>query len=171
MKLFHLQSALKVTEREIEVYEKIKSCDLQHPPFAHCFASSAAPFQAIVLEEFEHDLRAVPPTPQARKLVAVQVLRGLVWLHQVYVHCDLKPANILWTTVGQRVALADFGCCERLNEWLDPRTRICCTPCYRGPELWPRSVRSNVKILPTVDIWSFACSVWEMRMAGQMFFR
>ena len=168
VKLFHLQGGMQVTQREVEVYELIKACGLKHPPFAHCFASSAAPFQVIVLEEFEHDLRAVPPTThQALKLVAVQVLRGLAWLHQEYVHCDLKPANILWTTVGQRVALADFGCCEKPNEWLDSPN--CCTPNYRGPELWPRTC-SGVKIRPSIDIWSFACSLWEMHMEGRLFF-
>ena len=92
-------------------------------------------------------------------LIARQVLRGLAWLHQSYVHCDLKPTNILWTTVGQRVALADFGCCQRIGSLL---VDVCCTPNYRPPELIAsRQTWAGKTVHPSLDIWSFACTMWE----------
>ena len=174
IKLFHFQGNPKVTECEIEVYEKTKLCGLEHPPFAKLFASSAAPFRTIVMEVFEHDLRSFmvarphAPTLQEAKLVARQVLRGLTWLHQEYVHCDLKPANILWTTVGQRVALADFGCCQKIGTTFD---YVCCTQNYRAPELWPsREAWAGRSVSPVVDVWSFGCTLWEYLMGGKLFF-
>ena len=169
IKLFHFQGNPKVTEVEVEVYEKTRSCSLKHPPFAQFFSSSAAPFRVIVLEVFEQDLGAVPllARPQVTMVVAKQVLRGLVWLHQEYVHCDLKPANILWTTVGQRIALADFGSCQRIGSLLDD---VCCTPNYRPPELLKsRKPWAGQTVHPSIDIWSYACTMWEFCM-DKLFF-
>src|SRR5690606_9995523 len=49
---------------------------------------------------------------------------------QGYVHCDLKPNNILMK--NKNLLLADFGL-TRIKEYIDPD--FCQTYCYRAPEL------------------------------------
>ena len=86
-----------------------------------------------------------------------------------YVHCDLKPANILWTSTGQRVALADFGACQKIGS---APAHICCTANYRPPELW-EGRKSYIKggLQPSIDIWSFGCLQWELVIGkGRLFF-
>jgi serine/threonine protein kinase len=61
----------------------------------------------------------------------IQVARGLKYMHQLgYVHCDLKPINILRTPMGQ-VKIIDFGQSCKIGTVKD---RIQGTPDYISPE-------------------------------------
>ena len=61
----------------------------------------------------------------------IQVARGLKYMHQLgYVHCDLKPINILRTSMGQ-VKIIDFGQSCKIGTVKD---RIQGTPDYISPE-------------------------------------
>jgi eukaryotic-like serine/threonine-protein kinase len=61
----------------------------------------------------------------------IQVAKGLKYMHQLgYVHCDLKPINILRTPTGQ-VKIIDFGQSCKIGTVKD---RIQGTPDYIAPE-------------------------------------
>lgn len=89
------------------------------------------------------------------------ILQGLEALHaKGYVHCDLKPVNILVfpsKTLGEPwdLKLSDFGSAK------EPKTdhsRLCSTVQYMSPEaFW-----EIPPIDPELDIWSLGCVVYEM---------
>jgi len=63
--------------------------------------------------------------------VFIQVARGLKYMHQLgYVHCDLKPINILRTPTGM-IKIIDFGQSCKIGTVKD---RIQGTPDYISPE-------------------------------------
>ncbi|KAJ0104549.1 hypothetical protein Patl1_18263 [Pistacia atlantica] len=92
------------------------------------------------------------------------ILKGLCSIHEKgYVHCDLKPANIL--VFPQKdginsIKIADFGLAKEPNETLNPncyKFRFRGTPIYMPPE----SVAFG-EIDTALDIWSLGCIVVEM---------
>ncbi|KAG2302282.1 hypothetical protein Bca4012_060600 [Brassica carinata] len=96
---------------------------------------------------------------------ALMILQGLEALHsRGYVHCDLKPANVLLfpsETFGEPwdLKLADFGLSKEPGS--DSRSSLSGgTPQYMPPE----SLRPNgVKMVgPAVDMWSLGCVVLQM---------
>ncbi|CAN6866809.1 unnamed protein product [Brassica oleracea var. botrytis] len=96
---------------------------------------------------------------------ARMILQGLEALHsQGYVHCDLKPANVLLflsKTFGEPwdLKLADFGLSKEPGT--DARSSLSGgTPQYMPPEsLGPNGVKM---VGPAVDMWSLGCVVVEM---------
>ncbi|ESQ51196.1 hypothetical protein EUTSA_v10017950mg [Eutrema salsugineum] len=97
---------------------------------------------------------------------ARMILQGLEALHaKGYVHCDLKPGNILLfhsTTFGEPfdLKLADFGLSKEPNSsYAHP-----CGSMFPGtPHYMPReSLGPNGLIDPALDIWSLGCVVYEM---------
>ncbi|XP_042983360.1 mitogen-activated protein kinase kinase kinase 20-like [Carya illinoinensis] len=103
----------------------------------------------------EHDVRRY----------TTMILKGLRALHkQGYVHCDLKPANILAFSTGSggvsKVKITDFGLSKipgEENEIMRKRFSFRGTPNYMSPE----SVLWGI-ITPALDIWSLGCVVVEM---------
>ncbi|KAH0910067.1 hypothetical protein HID58_033388 [Brassica napus] len=96
---------------------------------------------------------------------ALMILQGLEALHsRGYVHCDLKPANVLLfpsKTFGEPwdLKLADFGLSKEPGS--DSRSSLSGgTPQYMPPEsLGPNGVKM---VGPAVDMWSLGCVVVEM---------
>ncbi|KAE8690895.1 Serine carboxypeptidase 44 [Hibiscus syriacus] len=91
------------------------------------------------------------------------ILQGLSFVHRRgYVHCDIKPENILVFPYqfGNRynLKLADFGLAKEPGDdtWLTLE-RFRGTPAYMSPE----SVK-NREITAALDIWSLGCVVVEM---------
>lgn len=92
------------------------------------------------------------------------ILRGLRHIHERgYVHCDLKPENIMLVPrgrAGEFVAkIGDLGSAKRgkQSSW---RKLLACwegTPMYMSPEV----VRENVQEAAS-DVWSVGCIVFEM---------
>ncbi|CAA2935189.1 mitogen-activated kinase kinase kinase YODA-like [Olea europaea subsp. europaea] len=101
------------------------------------------------------------------RVYARSILQGLNHIHGIgYVHCDLKPDNILLVRSGRRTRvpefrakIGDFGLAKRAQgnkkRKLEPYWRG--TPRYLAPE----AVVDNVQEFPS-DIWAFGCIVLEM---------
>lgn len=94
------------------------------------------------------------------------ILKGLSYIHaKGYVHCDLKPDNILafpsdQNQTGYRLKLADFGLTREPGEVFDEdyyKLQFRGTPLYMSHE----SVAFG-EIEPALDIWSLGCIVVEM---------
>ncbi|CAN4098440.1 unnamed protein product [Withania somnifera] len=94
------------------------------------------------------------------------MLRGLNHIHAIgYVHCDMKPENILLlpnSSKGRtefRAKIGDLGLAKKGNQSkkrrLEPYWRG--TPMYLSPEV----VADNVQESPA-DIWALGCIVLEM---------
>ncbi|XP_010484956.1 PREDICTED: mitogen-activated protein kinase kinase kinase 1-like [Camelina sativa] len=107
--------------------------------------------------------RGKPMPENMIRRAALMILQGLHALHSNgYVHCDLKPANVLVfpsTTVGEPwdLKLADFGFSK--EPCTDSRSLFHGTEQYMPPEsLGPDGEMGS----STVDIWSLGCMVIEM---------
>ena len=93
------------------------------------------------------------------------MLKGLAYIHEKgFVHCDLKPDNILVfpSRFGISLKIADFGLSKKAGECQiydqnseDPRYRG--TPLYASPESYFDGIHEAA-----LDIWSLGCVIIEM---------
>ncbi|CAN8258179.1 unnamed protein product [Cochlearia groenlandica] len=98
------------------------------------------------------------PDPMIRRFTCM-ILQGLAAVHEHgYVHCDLKPDNILMFP-GCELKISDFGLSRREGDykWWDPSFPFLGTPMYMSPE----SV-SHGETKKGLDLWSLGCIVLEM---------
>ncbi|KAG8373174.1 hypothetical protein BUALT_Bualt12G0143600 [Buddleja alternifolia] len=101
------------------------------------------------------------------KVYTRSLLRGLNHIHQIgYVHCDMKPDNILLVPNYGRNAItefktkiADFGLAKRAKTSKKRKLEAYWrgTPMYLSPE----AVRDRVQKAPC-DVWALGCIVLEM---------
>jgi len=93
---------------------------------------------------------------------AVSLLRqaavALSELHQRgFVHCDVKPANLL-LRCGRDLVLADFGqACRAGSSSPAPRGTVIGTPCYAAPEQ-----SAGAAAEPAADVYSLGVVFFEM---------
>ncbi|KZT64315.1 kinase-like protein [Daedalea quercina L-15889] len=104
-------------------------------------------------------------------LVTAELVLGLDWLHSKgYVHCDLKPANILVGGSGHCV-ISDFNSCKWLTQGeklrRDAVDDVLITQYYAAPELIADAV--DVEYDQSVDIWSLGVVVSELLTGKQLF--
>lgn len=113
---------------------------------------------ALLMELFDGTpLDRQRPTEQLKLLdVFMQVAQGLSSLHGLgYVHCDLKPNNIMVNAEGQ-VKLIDFGQACKIGA---VKERIQGTPDYIAPEqvrCEPLSVRTDVFSFGATMYWALS---------------
>lgn len=95
----------RVFKREISIYEHLVGSDGLIPTYYGCTAD-----QCLIIERFERDLTGAPTlSNDSCNTVATSIIDCLRYLHGVgYVHCDVKPANIL-VDKNNRAVLSDFG--------------------------------------------------------------
>eukprot|EP00301_Raphidiophrys_heterophryoidea_P006315 c12557_g2_i3.p1 GENE.c12557_g2_i3~~c12557_g2_i3.p1 ORF type:complete len:762 (+),score=160.31 c12557_g2_i3:145-2286(+) len=87
---------------------------------------------------------------QARRLFR-GLVRGIEYLHaRNFIHCDIKPANMLMTSTGE-VKICDFGISRIFSDQM-ASDRPLGTPAFMAPELLAVGV-------PQV---TFACDVWGL---------
>ncbi|VVB03098.1 unnamed protein product [Arabis nemorensis] len=105
------------------------------------------------------------PEPLIKEFTRM-LLEGLATIHgQGYVHCDLKPGNILVFPrcgdykSGYELKISDFGLSKREgdSDWWQPNRPFAGTPIYMSPE----SV-SHGETGKGLDLWSLGCVVLEM---------
>ncbi|EKG02851.1 protein kinase, putative,serine/threonine protein kinase, putative [Trypanosoma cruzi] len=93
--------------------------------------------------------------PILRKF-ARHLLEAIAFIHKEGIsHRDIKPANILVSDRGV-VKLCDFGCSKRVNELSKSTNCVIGTPLYMSPEF----IKGEFN--PKSDIWSMACSLFEL---------
>ncbi|KAL3646386.1 hypothetical protein CASFOL_011566 [Castilleja foliolosa] len=84
------------------------------------------------------------------------ILTALVHIHKLgYVHCDVKPHNMLLVGGDDNAKLADFGTCLSIDDG-----KFCG---FRGTVVYVASelVAWN-KFVPESDVWGLGCSVLQM---------
>ncbi|XP_069819432.1 mitogen-activated protein kinase kinase kinase 1 [Dendropsophus ebraccatus] len=94
-----------------------------------------------------------------------QILRGLSYLHEnQIIHRDIKGANLLIDSTGQRLRIADFGAAARLaskgtgaGEF---QGQLLGTIAFMAPE-----VLRGQQYGRSCDVWSVGCSIIEMSCA------
>ena len=88
---------------------------------------------------------------------SIQILNGLRFIHEYFIHADLKPENILIINNSDNnfiLKICDFGL-SLDNKYFDNITVQ--SLYYRAPE-----VVFNIKFNNSIDIWSFACILFEL---------
>jgi serine/threonine protein kinase len=110
---------------------------------------------ALILELFD-GISLEQQTPRELTEIVnvfIQTAQGLQALHQIgYVHCDLKPNNILRDNATGKVKVIDLGQAAKIGA---VKTRIQGTPDYMAPE--------QVKCLPMTvktDVFNFGATIY-----------
>ncbi len=117
----------------------------------------------------EERLQAQGPLPVDEAVhIAVDICAGLSYAHaQGVVHCDLKPANILFAANGS-AKVADFGIAHVSEEmltrsWMTPAGFVVGTLPYMSPEQ-----ADGVRDDPRVDIYALGAVLYRM-LAGRTY--
>lgn len=83
-----------------------------------------------------------------------------------YIHCDLKPDNILVSKDTQSIKLCDFGSCLNIKEEVGPDmvTEYLVSRFYRAPEI-------ILGCIPDfqIDVWSAGVTLYELYTGKIMF--
>jgi len=133
------------------------------------FAFQKGAYSYIVMD-FEHGgdlhgiLRRYQLTSSAVRFYTSQLLLALEHIHiQHIIHRDVKSENILLDKHGN-IKLADFGLAKKLNENEKTNT-LCGSDAYLAPEVIAGDFYSC-----SVDIWQFACLLYQLFVGRPLFF-
>ncbi|KAL3533692.1 hypothetical protein ACH5RR_007213 [Cinchona calisaya] len=110
--------------------------------------------------------------PEAEvKCFTKSILKGLDWIHETgYVHCDLKPDNILLVPNSRRgsvyfiAKICDFGLAKKrvkVQQRVPKKRKL--ENYWRGTPMYisPEAVTESQQEAPS-DVWSLGCIVLEM---------
>lgn len=118
----------------------------------------------LSLEYCDHDLASlIDNMPKGYavsevKCIAMQVLRGLEYLHsKSIVHRDLKVSNLLMKNNGI-VKIADFGLARYSSDVVKPSTPQVVTLWYRAPEILLGAKFHD----SAIDMWAMGCIFGEL---------
>jgi serine/threonine protein kinase len=94
-------------------------------------------------------------TPLKSLKVIKEVSKGIEYVHeQGFIHCDIKPDNILFRKDGSAV-ITDFGIAKEINK--EKSTTVSGTPHYMSPEQ-----AQGQKLDKSSDIYSLGVMLFEM---------
>eukprot|EP01061_Rhynchopus_euleeides_P019061 TRINITY_DN3137_c1_g1_i4.p1 TRINITY_DN3137_c1_g1~~TRINITY_DN3137_c1_g1_i4.p1 ORF type:complete len:443 (+),score=199.94 TRINITY_DN3137_c1_g1_i4:79-1329(+) len=147
--------------------------DLEHPNVVRLLDVSVVEKGKLNLyfELLGHDLREyikANGTVAPARVVSIthQILQGLRHCHDCrVVHRDLKPHNILLSSDGSTVKIADFGLARAFEYPMRQLTAETVTLWYRAPEL----LLGLRNYTPLVDMWSVGAIMGEMSKGQPLF--
>jgi serine/threonine protein kinase len=124
----------------------------------------------LVLDYCEYDLTGVLTNLQIPKNqiidMMVQILRGVERIHERgYIHCDLKPDNILVNKKGI-VKITDFGSATEAGVPTQPDKGDIL---YRAPEILERANDERCDFSQASDIWAIGCVFYFMMTKTPLF--
>ncbi|XP_047266100.1 mitogen-activated protein kinase kinase kinase 20-like [Capsicum annuum] len=94
-----------------------------------------------------------------------QLLNGILHVHKKgWVHCDIKPANVL--VFDNELKLADFGLSLRVGDGMAYKTGRALSNCGTLPYAPPESLTHGFHS-KAYDIWSLGCTMAEI-MTGHL---
>ncbi|KAG2483659.1 hypothetical protein HYH03_017462 [Edaphochlamys debaryana] len=162
---------LKCFGQEVQVLGR---CD--HPCIVRLLAASLQPPLCLVMELCETSLDRVLHSrrgtvlPMCKVLhIAIEIAKGLEYLHPTIVHRDLKPANVLLNNADSDtpvVKLTDFGLSRLNHTVIITRAPGAGTPAYLAPECYEASNVEAGVITHHADMYSYGILLWEM-LAGR----
>ena len=127
--------------------------------------------QYLITEYFSNNLYNFSKKPTQEKdvkQIIKQLLQALSYLHsQNYVHRDVKPDNILLSSLGE-IKLTDFDLCRKVVSGTNPEekmSRNAVTLYYRPPEIFFGDRNYGVK----VDVWGAGCVFIELILGEPVF--
>ncbi|MEW5311355.1 MAG: hypothetical protein WDW38_003076 [Sanguina aurantia] len=139
---------------------------LSHPNIVQLFGGCMQPPRAfLVMQLMERDLHSLihqggreMPLHQILA-IAVDVARGLAYLHPSIVHRDLKPANILLDREGT-AKISDFGLARsKYKSYISTKQPDAGSVAYMAPECYDPNIGGlNAKC----DVYSFGVLLWEL---------
>jgi len=151
--------------REAHALTKIDHPNIVHP--LEVIMVNDAP--ALIMEFIQGQLlnrwiREHKPDFMIAALFTKQLTQAIVHAHQRgVVHCDLKPQNVLVTTVDSKPSLKiiDFGLAKLSDEdWsITCSGDVLGTPAYMAPEQTSGSV---LKANPTIDVYGLGTILYEL---------
>ncbi|PNH05979.1 putative serine/threonine-protein kinase [Tetrabaena socialis] len=165
------EELLQTFEQEVEVLGRC-----EHANVVRLIAACLQPPRlCLVMELMETSLDRVLHGRPGQALmpldkvlhIAIEIARGLAYLHPFIVHRDCKPANVLLNDPwGPRpvVKITDFGLSRLRSTVQATRTPGAGTPAYLAPEGYDAAI--NV-ITHQADIYSFGVVLWEMLSGSQ----
>lgn len=110
------------------------AAQMRHPNVVHTFDVGDAPEGPYLIQELleGHTLTSEQLPPRRVLAVMRDITSALRYIHeQGFLHCDLKPANIMLVDGETRAVLLDFGIAR--DAGADPSSLIA-TPLYLAPE-------------------------------------
>lgn len=147
-----------ILKREYEV-----SVGLIHPNIAASltFENSTPIGPCIVMEYIDGmslaDFLTTKLSIELRKKILHQILSAVEYIHlKGIIHNDLKPANILITSLGNDVKIIDFGLSNDDAHYLIKT--LGCTPTYASPEL----IKAESALDVRSDIYSIGKIIAEI---------
>ena len=155
------KDARELAEEEIEM---LRAVEADHPACPLVRLVDVVPPRHIVCQHMDGgDMESVVlPWPELLPLYAM-ACRGLAWLHaRGYIHCDIKPENMLLNAAKTELRICDLGNAQKSqlkNEM--PRS----TFYYRAPE----TLLELSPYGPGVDVWALACCIYET-FTGEILF-
>lgn len=166
VKVLHKRS---LSPQELESFRReiFALSNVSHPALLKfCGYTDESPFY-IITEYMENGslfdvLRNKPNAlnPTARSLIALDVARGLEFLHgRGVIHRDLKSLNVLLDN-NFRAKICDFGMVRTQEQ--GPMTGLIGTVHWMAPEVLISSPAYDQK----VDVYSYAIFLWELLTSG-----
>mmetsp|Transcript_439 Transcript_439/g.753 ORF Transcript_439/g.753 Transcript_439/m.753 type:complete len:324 (+) Transcript_439:141-1112(+) len=170
----HSESVPQDALREIDVLKSV-----QHPNIIRLrevIADFTSKQVGIVMEKVDCDLLTViesagkPFTQSEVKTMMFQLLNGAAVLHRSgWIHCDIKPSNILWSRKEKLLKICDFGFAEPIVGGRGQCVEQHGTRWYRAPELLEQDEGHRFSGGPPIDMWAVGCVFAEILQREALF--
>lgn len=141
------------------------AAQLSHPSVVRTYDVGESQDGIYLVQELLHGRtldHTIPLPPTQAIQIACAIADVLVYMHrQGYVHCDIKPANVMLVEEGEReqVVLLDFGIAGTLT---DSTLGVMATPDYSAPERAHGAPPSAA-----VDVYALGIMLYQM-LSGRL---